>query len=341
MTEPIPPMEVLPMPSGAIELPLDSAWPSKRALAVAALRRVLAAQPTALALGPETAADDDDRLLSLNRFALQLATSGISADQIAVDAKPWEEAATGPQLLLAAQVDEENAVVAFGGVLTGPEFVALARAAKRHGDQLLLDAGAFKGGVERLLTLVQLLEPAALPRVALTAGATDLQRQVVAVADWIGGQVDGALQQVFGAQWQPLTQGAFFSAAAGAFFSAAADQGAIALVAIPLGLDGSQLVYGQAADGCIERFVLQMVAMGSDPTHPDRLLLRLKAAMNGDLLPDGLSMGASQGSHMQRQTTDSSTEIELVFAGGSELIDVCLSYPGSSDLVLPPLQLPG
>jgi len=332
MTEPIPAMEVLPMPAGAIELPVEQPWSSDRALAVAALRQVLAAQPTALPLGPETAADDDGRLLSLNRFALQLATGGISADQIAVDAKPWAEEATAPQLLLAAQVDEENAVVAFGGVLTGPEFVALARAAERNGDQLLLEASAFKGGVERLLTLVQLLEPAALPRVALPS----LQRQVLAIADWLGGQLDGALQQVFGAQWQPLTQGAFFSGGA-----AAAERDALALVAIPLGLEGSQLVCGQAAEGCIERFVLQMVATGVDPARPDGLVLRLTAAMAGDLLPDGLVITARQGSHEQRQSASSSTQIELVFGGGAELITVSLSYPGSSDLVLPPLQLPG
>jgi len=336
MTEPIPPMEVLPMPPGAIELPVDQPWPSERALAVAALRQVLAEQPTALPLGPETAAEDGGRLLSLNRFALQLATSGISADQITVDAKPWAEQATAPQLLLAAQVDEENAVVAFGGVLTGPEFVALARVAERNGDQLLLDAGVFKGGVQRLFTLVQLLEPAALPRLALTGVVGTVQRQVVAIADWLGGQLDGALQQVFGAQWQPITQGAFFSGSA-----AAAERDALALVAIPLGLEASQLVCGQAAEGCIERFVLQMVATGADPARPDGLVLRLTAAMTGDLLPDGLVITARQGSHEQRQSASSSTQMELVFGGGAELIDVSLSYPGSSDLVLPPLQLPG
>lgn len=336
MTEPIPPMDVLPMPAGAIELPADQAWPSERALAVAALRQVLAGQPSTLPLGPETAADDDGRLLSLNRFALQLATSGIAADQIAVDAQPWAEEATAPQLLLAAQVDDENAVVAFGGVLTGPEFVALARGADRSGDQLWLDANAFKGGVERLLTLVQLLEPAALPRVALTGVLAGVQQQVVAVADWIGGQLDGALHQVFGAQWQPLTQGAFFSGGA-----AAAERDALALVAIPLGLDAGQLVCGQAAESCIERVVLQMVATGADPSHPDGLLLRLTAAMVGDLLPDQLTITARQGSHEQRQSANSSTQLELVFGGGTELIDVSLSYPGSSALVLPPLQLPG
>jgi hypothetical protein len=328
-------MEVIPMPLGAIELSADQAWQSVRALAVTALQQVLACQSKALPLGPETAADDDGRLLSLNSFALQLVTGGLLADQIAVDAKPWAEEATAPQLLLAAHVDEENAVVAFGGVLTGAEFVALARDAERSGDQLLLDAAAFKGGVERLLTLVQVLEPAALPRFAL-AGGVDLQRQFVAIADWLGGQLDGALAQIFGAQWQPVTQGAFFSGGA-----AAAERDALALVAIPLGLDGVQLVCGQAAENCIERFVLQMVATGSDPARPDGLVLRLIAFMAGDLLPDGLTITVRQGSHEQRQSASGSTQIELMFAGGAELIDVSLSYPGSSDLVLPPLQLPG
>ena len=335
MNEPILPMEVIPMPLGAIELPADQSWRSERALAVAALQQVLASQSKALPLGPETAAEDDGRLLRLNRFALQLATGGLLADQIAVDAKPWAEEATAPQLLLAAHVDEENAVVAFGGVLTGAEFVALARDAERSGDQLLLDAADFKGGVERLLTLVQVLEPAALPRFAL-AGGVDLQRQVVAIADWLGGQLDGALEQRFGAQWQPITQGAFFSGGA-----AAAERDALALVAIPLGLDLVQLVCGQAAENCTERFVLQMVATGSDPARPDGLKLRLIASMAGDLLPDGLTITVRQGSHEQRQSASGSTQIELMFAGGSELIDVSLSYPGSSDLVLPPLQLPG
>ena len=335
MNESILPMEVMPMPLGAIELSADQPWQSERALAVAALQQVLSGQASGLPLGPETAAEDDGRLLSLNRFALQLVTGGLLADQIAVDAKPWAEEASAPQLLLAAHVDEENAVVAFGGVLTGAEFVALARDAERSGDLLLLDAAAFKGGVERLLTLVQLLEPAALPRLALPGGV-DLQRQVVAIADWLGGQLDGALEQIFGAQWQPITQGAFFSGGA-----AAAERDALALVAIPLGLDLVQLVCGQAAENCIERFVLQMVATGSDPARPDGLVLRLIASMAGDLLPDGLTITVRQGSHEQRQSASGSTQIELMFAGGAELIDVRLSYPGSSDLVLPPLQLPG
>jgi len=319
------------MPADAIELPADQAWASERALAVAALKEAVAAQVPGLPLGPESAAEDDGRLLSLNRFAVQLATTGISADQIPVDATPWAAETTAPQLVLAAQVDEENAVVAFAGVLTGSELVALAGEAERSGNHLLINTPSFKGGVQRLLTLVQLLEPAALPRVAFSGGGIQVQRQVVAIGDWLGGQIEGALQQVFAAQWQPITQGAFCSGGA-----TAAERDALALVAIPLGLDGTQLTCGQAADVCIERFVLQMVATGSDPARPDGLVLRLCAAKAGDLLPDGLVITARQGSHEQRQSTNSSTQVELVFSGGAELMMSASAIPVVAISCCPP-----
>lgn len=324
------------MPAGAVELSADSSWPSERALAVAALRQVLANRGGGLPFGPETAAEEEGRLLTLNRFVLQLATSGLMADQIAVDVAPWAEEATAPQILLAAHVDEENAVVSFGGVLTSEEFVALAASAERNGDQLLLEADAFKGDLERLFTLVQLLDPSALPRLSLRRTADALLQPVVAIVDWLNGHIDAALQQVFGAHSQPLMEGAFRSGTA-----SVTDADALALVAIPLGLNGNQLVCAEAADRCIQRFVLQMVATGVDRAHPTGLRLLLRAALEGDLLPDGLGITARQGSHEQRQSSDSSTLIELVFSGGEALIHVTLSFPGSSDLVLPPLQLPG
>ncbi|MEI8250176.1 MAG: hypothetical protein WCF98_03295 [Synechococcus sp. ELA057] len=328
------PLEALPMPAGAIELPDSGDGLSPRQMVVAALQQGMAERRLALPLGPQTALDEEGRLLSLNRFAVQLACCGISSDQIAIDSQPWHEAAMAPQLLLAALVDEENGVVSFPGVLTGPEFVELARRQARGSAPLLLDTDAFQGGLERLLTLVQLLEPQALARVSLAEGPEAAALPVVAIVDWLQGQVDGALQQLFGARWEPVTQGAFRGAVA-------PDFEAMALVAIPLGLDGSQLVCGRAAETCVERFVLQMVATGSEPARPTGLVLRLSGAMAGDLLPDGLQLHARQGSHEQRQVAQGSTSLELVFGAGTALIAVSLTYPGSSDLVLPPLQLPG
>ena len=116
MTEPVTPLEVLPMPQGAVELPRSMQWNSPRALAIAALKEVLARQISPLPLGPTIGTEEEDRLLSLNRFALQLLTAGVAADQIAVDKKAWMQEATAPQLLIAAQVDEENDVVVFTGL---------------------------------------------------------------------------------------------------------------------------------------------------------------------------------------------------------------------------------
>jgi hypothetical protein len=338
MTEtPFPePLEVLPMPPGAIELPASSRHSSPWAMAVAALHQGLSTHHSTLPFGPQSAAEDEGRLLSLNRFSLQLAIAGIGADRIAIDLRPWLEASTVPQLLLSAQVDEENDVVAFKGVLTGAELIALASNAERSNQQLLLETTAFKGGLQRLLTLVQLLEPQALPRLALASEPASPLQQVVAVADWLTGQLDRSLETLFGARWQPITQGAFFSAA-----TPLPSRDALALVSIPLGLEAQQLVCADAAGRSMERFQLQMIATGSDPSRPDGLRLNLIAAMAGDLLPDGLILSARQGSHEQRQVASGSTQIELFFAASQDLITVVLSYPGSADLVLPPLQLPG
>ena len=340
MTEPVTPLEVLPMPQGAVELPESLQWNSPRALAIAALKEVLARQISPLPLGPTIGAEDEGRLLSLNRFALQLLTAGVAADQIAVDKKAWMQEASAPQLLLAAQVDEENDVVVFTGVLTGAEFISLARRAKSSNETILVDTSEFKGGVERLLTLVQLLEPAALPRFALKTAASIVQRKVIAIADWINGQLDEAFSQSFGAQLQPLSEGAFRTSIASRFKNYS-DHNALALVSIPLGLANGKLVSGLEAEACAESFVLQMLATASNSSGPDSLILLLSAAIDGDLLPNDLCISARQGSHTQQQIAENNTKIEFNFSGGLELINVSLGFPGSNDLVLPPLQLPG
>ena len=340
MTEPVNPLELLPMPLGAVELPESVQWNSPRALAIAALKEVLASQKAPLPLGPSIGAEEEGRLLSLNRFALQLVTTGLAADQIAVDKAAWMQESTAPQLLLAAQVDEENDVVVFTGVLTGAEFISLARSAKPSNETILVDTSEFKGGVERLLTLVQLLEPAALPRLALETAASIVQRKVIAIADWINGQLDEVFSQSFGANLQPLSVGAFRTNIALRFISLP-DNNALALVSIPLGLADGQLVSGLATETCIERFVLQMLATGSNPSSPDGLILLLSASIDGDLLPNGLCISACQGSHTQQQIAENNTTIEFNFSGGLELINVSLGFPGSNDLILPPLQLPG
>ena len=326
------PLEVLPCPDGAIELPPGQGASGLRGLAVAALQQVLAQRRLALPLGPQTALLEEGRLLSLNQFAVQLSTAGIAADRLAVDLRGWQDAAAAPQLLLAAQVDEENDVVVFPGVLTAEEFVALADGA---GDSELveLESGEFKGGLERLLTLVQLLEPDALPRLALGSVMAPAA-VVVAVADWLRGQLDAAIGGL-GAQLVPVTAGAFRS---GAPAAASADE-ALAMVVIPLGLSGEELVSGEAASRCVRRFQLALIATGEG--QPSGLLLRLNGAVPGALLPDGLELCARQGSHEQRIRSADSTELDVSFrAAAGELLQVSLRYGDGPAVELPALRLP-
>ena len=338
MTNPAPidPLEAFPMPAGAIELDESTASLSVRSLAVAALQRALRDRKLSLPLGPETALADAQRLLSLNRFGVQLATAGVLADQLAVDAAPWANEVTAPQLLLAALVDEENAVVAFPGVLTGAEFIELARRAERSDQGVLLDPLAFRGGVDRLLTLVQLLEPEALPRLSLSPAAWAAADPVVAVIDWLRGQLDEAFSAL-GGELTPVAAGAFHS---GVMASEAAEQ-ALAMLVIPFGLSGDQLVSGDAARRCVRKFQLALIPTGPDhATHPTGLLVRLSSAVPGALLPDGLQLDARQGSHRQTITSAMSTELELVFQASDQLLDVSLRYGETGLVELPSLQLP-
>jgi hypothetical protein len=301
------------------------------------LRQALKERQLDLPLGPSLDPKDPDRVLSLNRFALQLATTGISSDQLLVDPGFWHQSATAPQLLLAAAVGEDDNVVYFPGVLTAEEFIAQAATADREDGLIALDVEVFTGGIERLLTLVQLLESSALPRLALNPSPTvalDPRVAVASVLDWLNGQLDSALSSL-GAQLQPATAAAYRGVGA-----TASAQGSLGGIVIPLGLDNNgQLVAGPAAAVCVESFQLALIPIGSSK-QPESLLLKLVSSLDGDLLPDGLELIASQGSYHQLIRSTLSSSLELSFPAGDELISVSLNYPGSGAIQLPPLQLP-
>lgn len=329
------PLEAFPIPDGAIVLDEQLiAGLSEREIALAALRQAMAQWQLALPLGPERDLADPDRLLILNRFAVQLVCGGLLSDGLAVPLAPWRSPATAPQLLLAALVDSENGVVHWPGVLTGPEGQGALQAApwqgQGEGQSAVLPLEAFQGGIERLFTVVQLVEPAALPRLALPS----LARTVVQVRDWLNGQLDDLLAGLGGSLQPAALAAGFRGAAAGARQS---DQ-PLALLAIPLGINPEQqLVSGDAAGSCMERFRLLLIPSGNE--GPQELLLRLVPELEGDLLPAGLALQASQGGSSQSLTVSISSQLDLRFPASDALIAVSLTYPGSAPLLLPPLQL--
>ena len=336
------PPDAFPIPDGAVVLEPWRPWDewSPRQLAVEALQQAMAERLLQLPLGPQADLTNPERLLLLNRFAVQLVCAGVFSEELAIPIEPWRCAATAPQLLVAALVDGENGVVHVPGVLTGNEWLEAVRGAERRGsggaETAAMNVEVFRGGIERLFTLVQLLEPAALPRLALPS----LTRAAVQVRDWLSGQLDDLLVGL-GGTLQPAFLAADFRSGAGGARRGGADDGpdqALALLTIPLGINPEgQLVSGEAAAPCIERFRLLLIPSGVN--QPDELLLRLVPELEGDLLPVNLVLRASQGELAQSLSVALSSQLDLRFPASEALIEVSLTYPGSTPLVLPPLQL--
>ena len=325
-------MEAFPMPDGAIQLASQPPEQTQRGAVIEALQQVLNTRQLPLPLGPETALFDDQRLLQLNRFAVQLITAGMLADELDVNLGPWRTDGSAPQLCVAALVDQENDVVAIQGVCTNQEIQQLAKGADVSSQAITLETRCFEGGIDRLLTLVQLLEPSAIPRQALSTTLEQIRQQVINISDWIQGRLDDALV-ASGASLQPLTAGAF-----------RADQqqlpiDAKALLSIPLGLDADNtIVTGDAVANCIEQFQLQLLPQGSSDAV-STLLVRLCGSLSGDLLPDGLAVSCRQGLSVQRQEASGDLSLELQLSSSNDVVELAVSFSGGEPFALPPLQI--
>lgn len=151
----------------------EDAWSRYlRGLALAALRKELKHRNAAITIGPELSPEDPQRLLALNGRATQLLCISPLAEAVEVPLNPWRDAATAPQLLLLAQVDEDHGTVQFLGVLDAVGLVAEIRrlgASAQAAVELPLER--FGGGLERLLRWVRLLELDALPRAGLSGSS--------------------------------------------------------------------------------------------------------------------------------------------------------------------------
>ncbi len=160
-------MEAFPIPEGAVFLD-SSEGLTLRELAIAALQKIINDRELTLPLGPELDLNNPKRLLILNRFAIEVVTAGITTDEISIPLAHWYRDGAAPQILLAAQIDEENNVVSFPGVLTGEEFKQLVSNQLNNQKEVSISVNEFKGGVDRLLSFVRLLEPSAITREGFT-----------------------------------------------------------------------------------------------------------------------------------------------------------------------------
>ncbi len=164
-------MEAFPIPEGAVLLQTIKSS-SFREFSINALKQILKERDLSLPLGSELEIDNPKSLITLNRFAIQLVTTGITSDEISIPLEQWYKLGSAPQILLAAKVDEENNLVYFSGVLTGPEFKFLVNKILINQNEIPLPITEFKGGIDRLLRFVRILEPTAIPRTEFATKAS-------------------------------------------------------------------------------------------------------------------------------------------------------------------------
>ena len=161
-------LEAFPIPEEAIILDEELNL-SIREMIISAMEKYIKEKNLNLKLGPTLALTDPSRSIILNKFDIQIITSELIADKAKISLKNSKIEGKGPQLILAAQVEEDSKIVYFKGVLTSLEFKEILNEKDIRKDEFNILLDSFKGGIDRLFRLVRLLDTEAIPRLNLSS----------------------------------------------------------------------------------------------------------------------------------------------------------------------------
>ena len=161
-------LEAFPIPEEAIFLDEELNL-SIREMIISAMGKYIKEKNLNLKLGPTLALTDPSRSIILNKFDIQIITSELIADEAKISLNNSKIEGKGPQLILAAQVEEDSKIVYFKGVLTSLEFKEILNKKDIRKDEFNISLDSFKGGIDRLFRLVRLLDTDAIPRLNLSS----------------------------------------------------------------------------------------------------------------------------------------------------------------------------
>ena len=155
--------QALPIPEDSIYLDQELKL-SNRELIIKGLQKVLKEKKLDLPLGPALDLNNPERSIILNKFDIQIVSTGMISEEISIPLKNSRIEKKGPQLFLAVQVEEELNIVHFKGVLKSDEFMKLIKNKKINNDEITLLTDDFKGGIDRLFRFVRLLSSDSIER---------------------------------------------------------------------------------------------------------------------------------------------------------------------------------
>ena len=155
--------DALPIPEDAIILKPKRFLDSSQ-LALLAIKEIIKQRGINLKIRKKRDVTELDCIFEINNFSIQVIFAGYSSDHIIVPLQRWYKINNAPQIILAANIDEESNIVYFKGIITAKEFINIYLNKNAKGQSFEIPLSEFKGGINRLLSFVQILDSEALSR---------------------------------------------------------------------------------------------------------------------------------------------------------------------------------
>ena len=158
--------EAKPISDSAVSINIEKVKSLDQA-SIVALKKVISDENLNLEVKLISSIKDLDCLVEMNKFYIQIVITGISSDEAIIPLKRWYQRNSAPQLILAMSIDEENGLIEFPGLITEKEFKNLIKEPNPKNKYVNIPINSFKGGINRLLSMIQILDLEALSREGL------------------------------------------------------------------------------------------------------------------------------------------------------------------------------
>jgi hypothetical protein len=158
--------EAKPISDSAVSIDIEKVKSLDQA-SIVALKKVISDENLNLEVKLISSIKDLDCLVEMNKFYIQIVITGISSDEAIIPLKRWYKKNSAPQLILAMSIDEENGLIEFPGLITEKEFKALIKEPNPKNKYVNIPINSSKGGINRLLSMIQILDLEALSREGL------------------------------------------------------------------------------------------------------------------------------------------------------------------------------